>query len=202
MFRTNLYFNDLTFNIFIAVEFSNFTIYLFYAVYFCQYYLQVLFIHVHRLPSYILDSVLLILQFSLFCYLVCFSRKFVNVRLSMILLIIQLYINIYSVYVYIYMQICLPASSMRDFAHNFTKIYSPIFFPRKIQKYRLNKDLPVVKPSLLHGYAHTGFFFPFVILQQKERKTYRKLLKIKSSILSVLRILIISSISALLKRKS
>lgn len=34
---------------------------------------------------------------------------------------------------------CLPASSMRNFADNFTKIYSLIFFPRKIQKYRLKK---------------------------------------------------------------
>lgn len=55
---------------------------------------------------------------------------------------------------------CLPASSERDFADNFTEIYSPCFFPRNIQKYRLNKDLPEVKPPLLHSYAHTGFFFP------------------------------------------
>lgn len=53
---------------------------------------------------------------------------FPNVRLSMILLIFQLYINIYSVYVDMK---CLPASSARDFADNFTKIYSPIFFPKK-----------------------------------------------------------------------
>lgn len=68
---------------------------------------------------------------------------------------------------------------MRDFAHNFTKIYSPIFFPRKIQKYRLNKDLPVVKPPLLHGYAHTGFFFPLCHFTVERKENLQKIIKNK-----------------------
>lgn len=128
LFRTNVYFNGLTFNIFCCSW-----IFKFYCLYIlCSLFLSVLLKNIvfftfsgFPLIRFCITDFMIL---SIFCYSVCFSRKFV--RLPMILLIIQLYSNIYSVNIYVDMK-CIPASSAVDFADNFTKIYSPYFFPKK-----------------------------------------------------------------------